>query len=157
MGIVRRDARHAQQHLGQVRGRRVAVEIRAGEPQLQQGRQGSAQGGQDDDRIGDGEPAGGEALFQVAYGARGQAPAGMDVSEAAMAQHLHQFRMGVGHAGAEPDPGRDKFGGIVDAPQVLVEGLAGLLQPGNPDPSRRMTPGALPDDCGRMSSGRTGE
>ncbi len=44
------------------------------------------------------------------------------------AQHLHQFRVRLGHPGAEPEAGRDQLGGVVDPGQVLVEGLAELLQ-----------------------------
>ncbi|GGT46169.1 hypothetical protein GCM10014713_45140 [Streptomyces purpureus] len=60
-GVVRRETQHAQHHLGQVGGSLVTVEVWAREPQLHQGQQGAAQGGQGDGRIDGGEAAGGYA------------------------------------------------------------------------------------------------
>ena len=75
-----------------------------------------------------GEAAGGDADFQVAQRPGGEAAVGVEMAESAVAEHLHEFRVGVGHPGAEPEARRHEFRGVVDPAQPLVEGLAELLQ-----------------------------
>jgi hypothetical protein len=93
VSLLGRHSQHPQHHLGHALRGLLEVDVGLGEPQLQQGQQAPAQRGQRDDRLGHGEPAGGDAQFQVLQRTLGQAAVGVDVREPAMAQDPHDLRV----------------------------------------------------------------
>jgi hypothetical protein len=96
--------------------------------QLEEPKEGAADGGEGDVRVGHGEAALGDAGLDVPQRARGQAHLGVELSEAAPAQDLGQFGVGLDHPDRHPHAGREGLGRVVEAADHGVDELAVLLQ-----------------------------